>query len=150
MFNDNQLSSFSSPCFTVYNYWHCTFRGRHGCPRQGVTKRCRLPLLTNSALVIQVQMRGRRGVGGLSQRVQLCPSRDIKPKQTLDTNCTFIFNLWSVWSRQESDGARRNECIKFENLREGTLFDGLKFPISSWHQPTDHIFYLSKLFRNSA
>jgi hypothetical protein len=54
------LSSFSSPCFTVYNYWHCTFRGRHGCPRlrQGVTKKCRLSLLTNSALVYESQCGG--------------------------------------------------------------------------------------------
>jgi hypothetical protein len=35
---------------------------------QGVTKRCRLSLLTNSALVIRVQMRGEgRELGGLSQ-----------------------------------------------------------------------------------
>ncbi len=34
----------------------------------------------------------------------------------------------SAWYRQESDSAMRNECI---NLREGTVFDGLSFPISS-------------------
>jgi hypothetical protein len=33
---------------------------------QGVTKRCRLSLLTNSALVIQVQMRGEGGSCGVS------------------------------------------------------------------------------------
>jgi hypothetical protein len=31
---------------------------------QGVTKRCRLSLLTNSALVIRVQLRGREAVAG--------------------------------------------------------------------------------------
>jgi hypothetical protein len=31
---------------------------------QGVTKRCRLSFLTNSALVIRVQMRGEGGVAG--------------------------------------------------------------------------------------
>ncbi len=46
---------------------------------QGVTKRCRLSLLTNSALAIRVQMRG-GGLQGLSQWVQLCTSRDIEPK----------------------------------------------------------------------
>ncbi len=40
---------------------------------QGVTKRCRLSLLTNSALAIRVQMRGEGGeLRGLSQWVQLC------------------------------------------------------------------------------
>jgi hypothetical protein len=39
---------------------------------QGVTEKCRLSLLTNSAFVY-AQMQGyRRGVRGLSQRVQLC------------------------------------------------------------------------------
>jgi hypothetical protein len=33
-------------------------------PEQGVTKRCRLSLLTNSALVKRVQMRGEGGVAG--------------------------------------------------------------------------------------
>jgi hypothetical protein len=46
----------------------------------GVTKRCRLPLLTNGALVIRVQMRGRECVGGFSQCVQLCTSHDLEPK----------------------------------------------------------------------
>jgi hypothetical protein len=32
---------------------------------QGVTKRCRLSLLTNSALVIRAQMRGKEGVAGV-------------------------------------------------------------------------------------
>ncbi len=40
---------------------------------QGVTKRCRLSLLTNSALVIRVQLRGK---GGGSCGV----SRDMEPK----------------------------------------------------------------------
>jgi hypothetical protein len=34
---------------------------------RGVTKRCRLSLLTNSALVIRVQMRGEEGVAGSQQ-----------------------------------------------------------------------------------
>ncbi len=63
----------------------CSQRPRRGCTIlhiKGVTKRCRLSLLTNSALVIRVQMRGEGGgeLRGLSQWVQLCTSRDMEPK----------------------------------------------------------------------
>jgi hypothetical protein len=50
---------------------------------QGVTKRCRLSWLTNSALVLQVQRNAGGmgwGGGGLSQWVQMCTSRDMEPK----------------------------------------------------------------------
>ncbi len=42
----------------------------------GVTKRCRLSLLTNSALVYESKC----GLRGLSQWAQLCTSRDMEPK----------------------------------------------------------------------
>ncbi len=41
------------------------------CIYQGVTKRCRLSWLTNSAIVYEPKCGG-RGLRGLSQRVQLC------------------------------------------------------------------------------
>ncbi len=50
---------------------------------QGVTKRCRLSLLTNSALAIRVTSPNAGGGGelrGLSQWIQLCTSRDMEPK----------------------------------------------------------------------
>ncbi len=49
--------------------------------RQRVTKRCRLSLLTNSALsYTSPNARGLGGLRGLSQWVQLCISRDMEPK----------------------------------------------------------------------
>jgi hypothetical protein len=44
-----------------------------------VTKRCRLSLLTNSALVFESQLRGDRE-GGCGVSVQLCTSREMEPK----------------------------------------------------------------------
>ncbi len=46
------------------------------CP-QGVTKRCRLSLLTNSALVIWVQMREEGGNAGVSA-IEYCCSHHVK------------------------------------------------------------------------
>ncbi len=65
---------------------------------QGVTKRCRLSLLTYSAHVIRVQLRGKGGVADLqghSQWVQLwvCTSRDMEPKWTLEIYIHTVFNL---------------------------------------------------------
>jgi hypothetical protein len=48
--------------------------------KQEVTKRCRLFLMTNSALVYESKCGGRGGVVGLSQGVQLCTSRDMQSK----------------------------------------------------------------------
>ncbi len=44
---------------------------------QEVTRRCRLSWLTKSAPRIWAQMRGRRGLRGLSQWEQMCTSRDM-------------------------------------------------------------------------
>ncbi len=43
-----------------------------GVGAQGVKKKCRLSLLTNSALVIRVQMRGEGGVAGVSANEYSC------------------------------------------------------------------------------
>jgi hypothetical protein len=50
---------------------------------QGVIKRCRPPLLTNSALVIRVQLRGEGRSCGVSANEYSCAeftSRDVEPK----------------------------------------------------------------------
>ncbi len=59
---------------------------------QGVTKRCRLSLLTNSALVIRVQMRGEGRSYGVSANEQSCAHHVTWSSNKL-WRSTFIFNL---------------------------------------------------------
>ncbi len=60
---------------------------------QGVTKRCRLSFLTNSALVIRVQMRGERGSSGVSANEFSC-AHHVTWSQNKLWRSTSIFNLW--------------------------------------------------------
>ncbi len=61
--------------------------------KQGVTKRCRLSLLTNSALVIHVQMRGEGGSCGVSASEYSC-AHHVKWGPNKLCRSTSIFNLW--------------------------------------------------------
>ena len=61
--------------------------------QQGVTKRCRLSLLTNSVLVIRVPMRGRGGSSGVSANEYSCAHHVTWSPNKL-WRSTSIFNLW--------------------------------------------------------
>ncbi len=61
--------------------------------QQGVTKRCPLSLLTNSALLIQVQMRGEGGSCGVSANENSCAHHVTWSPNKL-WRSTSIFNLW--------------------------------------------------------
>jgi hypothetical protein len=67
---------------------------------QGVTKRCRLSLLTNSALVIRVQMRGREEICGVSANEYSCAHHVTWSPNKL-WRSTSIFNLCCGERRQE-------------------------------------------------
>ncbi len=60
---------------------------------EGITKRCRLSLLTNSALVIRVQMRGEGGSYEISANVYSCAHHVTWGPNKLWSS-TSIFNLW--------------------------------------------------------
>ncbi len=60
--------------------------------KQGITKRCRLSLLTNSALVIRVQMGG--GGCGVSANEYRC-SHHVTWSPNKLWRSTSLFNLWS-------------------------------------------------------
>ncbi len=62
---------------------------------QGVTQRCRLSLLTNSALVIESKSKGREGVGccGVSANEYSC-ARHVTWSTNKLWRSTSIFNLW--------------------------------------------------------
>jgi len=62
---------------------------------QGVTKRCRLSWLTNSALVCEPKCGGREGVAGLSQRVQ---QYTWSPNKLWRSNS--IFNLYMPYKKK--------------------------------------------------
>jgi hypothetical protein len=72
------------------------------CIYQGVTKRCRLSLLTNSALVIRVQMRGEGGSCGVSANENSW-SHHVTWSPNKLWRSTSIFNLWYLllWEAQE-------------------------------------------------
>jgi hypothetical protein len=61
--------------------------------RQGVIKRCRLPLLTNSTLLIRVQMRGEGGSCGVPANEYSCAHHVTWSPNKL-WRSTSIFNLW--------------------------------------------------------
>jgi hypothetical protein len=61
--------------------------------KQGVTKRCRLSLLTNSTLVIQVYMRREGGSFGVSANEYSCANHVTWSPNEL-WRSTSIFNLW--------------------------------------------------------
>jgi hypothetical protein len=61
---------------------------------QGVTKRCRLSLLTNSTLVLRVQMRGEGGSCGFSANEHSCKHHVTWSPNEL-WRSTSIFNLWA-------------------------------------------------------
>jgi hypothetical protein len=63
------------------------------CSMQGVTKRCRLSLLSNSTLVIRVQMRGEGGSCGVSANEYSCAHHVTWSPNKL-WRSTSIFNLW--------------------------------------------------------
>jgi hypothetical protein len=50
--------------FLLFIFMHSPKNKTHQRHSQGVTKRCRLSLLTNSTPIVRVQMRGRGGVAG--------------------------------------------------------------------------------------
>ena len=65
----------------------------------GVTKRCRLSLLTNSALVIRVQLRGGGGVEGpqpMSTAVHITWNEAQINLGDLPPYLTYVFNLWKA------------------------------------------------------
>jgi hypothetical protein len=70
----------------------------HSHSYQGVTKRCRLSWLTNSALVYEPQMQEGRVLRGLGQREQLCTWSQNKLNNNLYNN-----NLYN--------NLRRSNCI---------------------------------------
>ncbi len=69
----------------LYFLLHCHIYG------QGVTKRCRLSWLTNSALVYDPKCGGGRELWGLSQWVQLCTW---SPNKLWRSNSIFNLCLW--------------------------------------------------------
>ncbi len=62
---------------------------------QGVTKRCRLSLLTNRTLVIQVQRRGEGGSCGVSANEYSC-AHHVTWRPNKLRRSSYIFNLWSM------------------------------------------------------
>jgi hypothetical protein len=62
---------------------------------QGVTKRCRQSLLTNSALVIRVQMQGEGGSCGVSANENSC-AHHVTWSPNILWRSISIFNLWAV------------------------------------------------------
>ena len=83
--------------------------------KQGVTKRCRLSFLTNSALVIRVQLRGGKGVlRGLSQ---------IKNKN----KNIHIENSWMLNQRFRELRKIKNRSLKcYNRMLISTLGSGQK------------------------
>ncbi len=67
------------------------------CLLQGITKRCRLSLLTNRALVIRVPMLGYKGGCGVSANEYSCAHHVTWSPNKL-WRSTSIFNLWSMTS----------------------------------------------------
>jgi hypothetical protein len=61
----------------IYAKLQCIVLKIPQCLYTGSYRRCRLSLLTNSALVIRVQMRGREGV---ARSQPMSTSRDMEPK----------------------------------------------------------------------
>ncbi len=84
-------------CYMILNRdwrlrWHIKSRENLGLS-QGVTKTCRLSLLTNSALVIRVQMRGEGGSCRVSANEYSCAHHVTWSPNKL-WRSTSIFNLW--------------------------------------------------------
>jgi hypothetical protein len=69
---------------------------------QGVTKRCLLSLLTNSALVIRVQMRGEGGNCGVSAN-EYSWAHHVTWSPNKLWRSTSIFNLWLDLNRKDID-----------------------------------------------
>jgi hypothetical protein len=88
---------------------------------QGVTKRCRLCLLTNSALVIWVQIRGEGGSCGVSANEYSCAHHVTWSPNKLGRS-TYIFNLW-VYSFR----FLFNADINFQNGRSNDIHWSILF-----------------------
>jgi hypothetical protein len=87
--------------FSTSIFEHRSLGQNLSVPR-GVTKRCRLSLLTNSALLIRVQMRGEGGSCGVSANEHSCAHHVTWSPNKL-WRSTSIFNLWRtvyiIWTR---------------------------------------------------
>ncbi len=93
---------------------------------QGVTKRCRLSLLTNSALVIRVQMRGEGGSCGVSANEYSCAHHvTLSPNKLWRS--TSIFKLWSWYSFIEAkEGQGHTPALHPYILYRLTLYSSLE------------------------
>jgi hypothetical protein len=75
---------------------------------RGVTKRCPLSLLTNSALVIQAQMRGKGGRCGVSANEYTCAHHVTWSPNKL-CRSTSIFNVWFSGGQTNAGHCERRE-----------------------------------------
>ncbi len=102
--------------FTHYRSSYCAAENRRAdYGNQGVTKRCRLSWMTNSALVyLWAQMLGREGVAG-SQPMSTAVHRS--PNKLWRSNT--IFNLW--W--EYINCSQMHECGNWERSRAASFWE---------------------------
>ncbi len=116
--------------------------GPHTHTKQGVTKRCRLSWLTNSALVYEPKCGGRGSCGVSANEIQLCTWG---PNKLWRSN--FIFNLLHThtrfWFLNMLPWHSKHDSNMQETLRMKIMVTSSSIEISSGHRFKD--FELSPL-----